>query len=90
MEKDQDSESGAIKNKSVTHMWNLLFKNDINELIYKTEVDLEISKTNLWLANSKGGGGKNYELGVNTDSPLHRKQITSEDLLRKGTVLSSL
>ena len=52
-------------------MWNLLFKNDINELTYKTEVDLQISKTNLWLANNKGGGGINYELGVNTDSPLH-------------------
>ena len=22
-----------------THMWNLIFKNDTNELIYKTEID---------------------------------------------------
>ena len=30
-------------------MWNLIFlKNDINELVYKTEIDSQISKTNLW------------------------------------------
>ena len=29
-------------------------KNDTNELIYKTETDLQISKTNLWLPGRKG------------------------------------
>ena len=28
-------------------------KNDTNELIYKTETDLWISKTNLWLLKGK-------------------------------------
>ena len=37
-------------------MWNLIFLNDINELIYKTETDSQISKTNLWLPKGKGGG----------------------------------
>ena len=32
------------------------FKNDINELIYKTETDSKISKTNLWLPKGKCGG----------------------------------
>ena len=41
-----------------THMWNLIFKNDTNELIYKTEIDLQISKTNVWLPNRKHGGGR--------------------------------
>ena len=40
----------------ITRMWNLILKNDTNELIYKTETDLQISKTNLWLPKGKLGG----------------------------------
>ena len=36
-------------------MWNLIFKNYTNELSYKTETDLQISKTNLWLPKGKRG-----------------------------------
>ena len=36
------------------YMWNL--KYDTNELIYKTETDLQTWKTNLWLPKEKGGG----------------------------------
>jgi len=35
-------------------MWNL--KNDTDELIYKTEIDSQTVKTNLWLPKGKGGG----------------------------------
>ena len=35
-------------------MWN--FKNDTNELIYKTETDSQIQKTNLLLPQGKGTG----------------------------------
>ena len=38
----------------ITFMWNL--KNDINELIYKTETDSQTQKTNLWLPKGKGQG----------------------------------
>ena len=38
-------------------MWNLTFKNDTNELIYKTETDSQISKTNLWLPKGRHGCG---------------------------------
>ena len=31
-------------------------KNDTNELVYKTEADLQILKTNLWLPKGKCGG----------------------------------
>ena len=31
----------------ITHIWNLIFKKDTNELIYKTETDSQKSKTNL-------------------------------------------
>ena len=41
------------------------FKNDINELIYKTEIDLQISKTNVWIPKGKGRGGINQDLGMN-------------------------
>ena len=42
---------------NITYMWNL--NNDTNELIYKTETDSEIQKTNLWLPMGKGCGGIN-------------------------------
>ena len=40
-------------------MWNL--KYDTNKLIYKTEIESQIQKTNVWLLKRKGGGVK---LGV--------------------------
>ena len=41
----------------VTHMWNLIFKNDTNELIYITETDSQILKINLRLPKGKRGTG---------------------------------
>ena len=38
-------------------------KKDTNELIYKTEVELWIQKTNLWLPEHKEGG-INWEVGI--------------------------
>ena len=32
-----------------------IFKNDTNELIYKTEIDSQTQKTNLWLPQGKEG-----------------------------------
>ena len=48
-------------------MWNPIFKNDTNELIYKTETDTQILKTNLWLPKGKVrvGGGINQKYGIN-------------------------
>ena len=40
-----------------------IYKDDTNELIYKTETDLETLQTNLWLPKGKGGGGRD-KLGV--------------------------
>ena len=39
----------------ITYLWNL--KHDTNELIYKTEIDSETLKTNLWLLKGPGSGG---------------------------------
>ena len=47
------------------HMISLIcgiLKNGTYELIYKTEIESQIQKTNLWLPGGKGGGRD--ELGV--------------------------
>ena len=42
------------------------FKDDMNELIYKTEMDLKISKIKLWLSKGKCGQGEiKQEFGIN-------------------------
>ena len=42
------------KYHDITHMWNLISKKkDTNELAYKTEADLKVSKMNLWLPKGK-------------------------------------
>ena len=41
----------------IVYMWNLK-KNDTNELIYKTEIESQMWKTNLWLPGGKGGRDK--------------------------------
>ena len=40
----------------ITYMWNLT-KNDTKELIYKTETNSQISKSNLWPPKGKLEGG---------------------------------
>ena len=40
------------------YMWNLTKKNDTKELIYKTETNPQISKSNLWLPKGKPWGGR--------------------------------
>ena len=42
-------------------MWNLIFKNDTDELIYKTETDLQILKT---YGYQKGNVGRRDKSGA--------------------------
>ena len=59
-------------------MWNLKTRGT-NELIYKTEIELQMQKTRLW---SPGGKGEiNWETGIDIYTPLYIKQITNKDLL---------
>ena len=37
----------------LTYMWNLKKKKGKNELIYKTEIELQMQKTHLWLPGGK-------------------------------------
>ena len=47
-------------------------KNDTNELMYKTETDLKISKSNMVAKGEMwSGGGKNQELGMNIHTLLY-------------------
>ena len=42
---------------NITYMWNLKNKTKLFKLfIYKTEIDSQIQKTDLWLPKGKGGG----------------------------------
>ena len=60
-------------------MWNL--KYDTDELTYKTEIDSQRQKTNLWLPKGKGGRGINQKFGINVYTLQYMKQITNRDLL---------
>ena len=54
------SQSGRERQISydITLMWNLILKNDTNELICKGETDLQVLETNLWLPKGKHGVGQ--------------------------------
>ena len=70
--------------KDKYHMISLIcgiLKNDTNELIYKTEIELQMQKTNLWLPGGRVGGGINREIGIDIYTLLYIKQITNKDLL---------
>ena len=60
-------------------MWNL--KYDTNELVYQTETDSQIQKTNLWLPKGKGGRDKlgvwDYQIQTNI------YKINNKDLLNR-------
>ena len=56
-------------------------KKGTNELIYKTEVDTQMQKTNLWLPGDKRKGGINWEIGTDICTLLYIKQITNKNLL---------
>ena len=62
-----------------------------NELIYKTEIELQMKKTNLRLPKGKEGGGINWEIGIDICTLLYIKEITNENpLLAQGTLLNAL
>ena len=55
--------------KDKCYMLSHLLKSNTNELIYKTETDSQIQKTNLELR--KGEGGRNWEYGINRCTPTY-------------------
>ena len=63
-------------------MWDLI-KNDTNALIYKTETDLQISKTNLRLSKGKCGGGGINHFAIHLKLIQHFKSTTIQENLKK-------
>ena len=59
-------------------MWNL--KKVINQLIYKTEIELQMKKINLLFLGGKGVG-INWKIGIDIYTLLYIKLITNKDLL---------
>ena len=59
-------------------MWNLIFKKDTNELIYKTEADLKMLKKNLTGTKEEmlRGVWINQEFGMHTPVLLYIRQMT--------------
>ena len=50
-------------------------------LFTKTEIESQMQKTILWLPGGKGGGGINWEIGIDIYTLLYVKQTTNKDLL---------
>ena len=61
----------------ITYMWNL--RKATNELISKTEIELQTWKRNLWLPGA--GVGINWKTGTDTYILLYLTQITDKVLL---------
>ena len=60
--------------------WHLI--NYTNETIYKTEIELQMQKPNLWFPRGKMLGRRiNWETGIDIYTLLHVKQITNKNLL---------
>ena len=57
-----------------------ILKKGKNELIYETEIELQMQKTNLWLQGVRGGR-INWKIGTDIYTVLYIKQITNKDLL---------
>ena len=77
-----------------TNIWYCLYleskKNGTNEPIYKTEIESQIQKTNLWLPRERGGG-MNWETGVDIYTPVYINYITNKNYcITQGTLLSDL
>ena len=53
-------------------MWNLI-KNDTKNLIYKTERDSQVLKSNLGSPKGKCWGGINWKFGINIYTLLYIK-----------------
>ena len=63
-------------------------KKDTSEFIYKTEIDPQTWKRNLWLPKGKTGGRD--KLGLNIYTLLYIRQITNKDLLYSSIFCKNL
>ena len=62
-------------------------KNGTDEMVSKAEIETQMQRTNLWTPREEsggwGGGGMNWEVGVDIYTLTCIKQITNKKLLYK-------
>ena len=56
-------------------------KNCTNELIYKTDIELQMVENKLIVTKGENGGVINWDIRIHIDILLYIKQITNKDLL---------
>ena len=57
-------------------------KNGIDELVCKAETETQMQRTNVWTPmGESGGGGMNWEIGIDMYTTICIKQITNKKLL---------
>ena len=63
-------------------------KNGTDELVCKAEIETQMQRTNVWTPRGEsgggaGGGGMNWEIGIDMYTLICIKQITNKNLLYK-------
>ena len=61
------------KYHDMIYMWNL--KSDANELIYKTEIESQMQKTNLLLPSERGRNNLEIGIHINILLRIHRRTV---------------
>ena len=85
MDRDCPTEWSKSDRKRQNILWYHLYveskKMRQNELTYKSEINSQTQKKNLWLPKGKGVGGINWEFWINRYTLLYIKQVNNKDLL---------
>ena len=76
---DFHTESFKVKYHMISFICGFL-KNDTNELIYKTEIDSQTWKTNLWLPTGKGERINKKENEKEMGNDHNRKKMSHEEM----------
>ena len=64
-------------------------KNGTDEQVCKAEIETQMYRTNVWTPRGEsegGGGGMNWEIGIDIYTPICIKQITNKNLLYKKII----
>ena len=79
------SQKEKNKYRILTHVCGIQ-KNGTDELACKAEIETQMQRTNVWTPRGKngvGGGGMNWEIGIDIYTLICIKQITNKKLLFK-------
>ena len=74
------SQKEKNKYRILTHTCGI-WKNGIDDLICKAEIETQTQGTDVWIPRGEGEGGMKWEIGFDIYTVLCIKQITNENLL---------